>query len=146
MNERTSAMREDSALPPRAVLDAWEASEPRLLTGGQGAAVRSGDLVFKTTADAERGRWLGESLAGLDHVEPVRIAEPVPTLDGRFVVDNWCAWRWLDGAHEHDAWNEILETSADLHRALAPLSWSPCALKGQIPGWSPDRAVWAKHR
>ncbi len=144
MHERTAGMQEGSpGLPPRSVLDAWEANEPRRLPGGQGAAVRAGDLVFKPTGDPERGRWLGESLAGLDHREPVRIAEPVPTLEGQFVVDNWCAWRWLDGAHRHDAWNEILDTSAHVHRALAQLSWSPRA-EGSDPWSVADRAAWGE--
>jgi uncharacterized protein (TIGR02569 family) len=144
VHESTPPPQEDSCgLPPRVVLDAWGASEPRLLEGGQGAAVRAGDLVFKRTVDAERGRWLGESLAGLDHSETVRIAEPVPTLDGEFVVDNWCAWRWLDGAPRRDAWNEILETSSHLHRALAHLSWSPRA-EGLDPWSVADRAAWGE--
>ena len=144
MHERTTALPENSPqLPPRSAIDAWGASKPQLLAGGQGGAVRAGDLVFKATVDAERGRWLGESLAGLDHSEPVRIAEPVPTLDGQFVVDSWCAWRWLDGAHQRDVWNEVLETSSHLHRALAQLSWSPRA-EGSDPWSVADRAAWGE--
>lgn len=95
------------------------------LDGGQGHSVLAGDLVLSPGRDEHTARWLNPIIAPLaaelDHEQPrtLRLAMPIPTRDGRWVVDGWAASR-----HEPDATrcrdlDTLLATAHLLHARLA---------------------------
>lgn len=115
----------DGHLVPDAVLAAWGVQDLDLLAGGQGEAFRSGHLVLKPAPEHDRCSWLAATLDDLPPDGHVRITRPQRSVDGRWVVDGWMAWRWLDGEPWHPPLDELLSISVRFHDAVASVRWSP---------------------
>ncbi|GAA3541023.1 TIGR02569 family protein [Amycolatopsis ultiminotia] len=83
------------------------------------AVWRCGDLVFKPVTDRSRALWTARAL---DYAEDpgLRIAKPVRSLDGRWIVGDWSAWRYVAGSTEHRCEEAVL-AAVRLHRATADL-------------------------
>lgn len=129
-------------LPP-AVSAAWGVSDAVALPGGQGDALRAGDLVFKPAPEVARSAWLAGVLAALDPGAGIRVTRPVPSSSGEWVVDGWCAWRWLEGEHRPGMWSAVLEASSRFHTSVERVPWSP-ALVGADRWAIADRAAWGE--
>jgi uncharacterized protein (TIGR02569 family) len=131
--------------PPPSVLEAWSVGDPQPLVGGQGDAFRAGDLVLKPVGERGPAEWLAATLDALDVDPGVRIVTPVRTTTGRWVVDGWSAWRWLEGAHRPDRWDDVLDASARFHRAVSEVMWSPAMVASHR--WSVgDRVAWGEQQ
>jgi len=105
--------------PPDDVLYAFGASDPfQRLSGGQGQAVRSGDLILKPAQDDEETRWV----AGFCEQTPLdgfRLPRPVRSQDGELVHDGWQAWEFLEGAPRGDRWPETVDVCIRFHVQIA---------------------------
>lgn len=130
--------------PPAHVLRAFGASAglPELLEGGQGRTWRSESIVLKPVSEPAEASWLATTFEQL-HVAGVRLARPVRSSDGRWVVAGWCAQRFVSGspAHRHE---EILQAAEALHDALAVLP-EPRFLRDRrdLYSWA-DRLAWGE--
>ncbi len=135
----------DAGLPPARILDLFAVpDDPRPLLGGQGRSVVAGDLVLSPGRDAETCAWLNPVLARLavelDTASPraLRIAMPIPSRDGRWVVDGWAASRYEPDTRPCRDLDVLLATGRLLHARLASVVPSP-------PGGVRDRADrWAR--
>jgi uncharacterized protein (TIGR02569 family) len=129
--------------PPRSVLDAWAVTDPQPLAGGRGEAFRAGDVVLKPAGEPVPSAWLAATLAGLDVDDGVRVVRPVRSVTGRWVVDGWAAWRWLEGEHRPGRWEAVLATSERFHRAVAGVGWSRAMVASHR--WAvADRVAWGE--
>lgn len=92
-----------------------EAPEP--MEGG--VAWCCADLVLKPAADAAEAAWVAQTLDPLEP-EDVRVARPVRSTDGRWVVAGWSATHNIGGRPEprHD---EVVAMSLRLHAATSGL-------------------------
>jgi len=81
---------------------------------------RCGDVVLSPVADHARATW-SAGVREVLKVDGVRIARPVRSTDGRWVVSGWAADTFLTGEPEprHD---EVVAVSTRLHVAMAELS------------------------
>ncbi|MEY8043607.1 TIGR02569 family protein [Saccharopolyspora cebuensis] len=101
--------------PPPHVRAAFGArvDDPELLAGG--VAWRCGEILLKPAVNTAEAAWVAQTL---DLLEPdeVRVARPVRSTDGRWVVSGWSASRNLDGRLEprHD---DVVAASLRLHAA-----------------------------
>ncbi len=118
--------------PPTDVLDLFAVPEdPRPLQGGQGHSVVAGDLVLSPGRDAATCAWLNPVLARLavelDTTKPraLRIAMPIPSRDGRWVVDGWGASRYEPDTHPCRDLGVLVATGRLLHARLASAQPSP---------------------
>jgi uncharacterized protein (TIGR02569 family) len=106
--------------PPPHVRAAFGArvEEPELLEAG--AAWRCGDTVLKPAANTAEAAWVAQTLDPLEP-EDVRVARPVRSTDGRWVVSGWSASRNITGRPEprHD---EVVAMSLRLHAATSVLT------------------------
>jgi len=108
--------------PPDEVLRAFGASEPlERLRGGQGQAVRSGDLILKPAQDDERTRWVAD-VCERTHLDGFRLPRPVHAKDGRFVWSGWQAWERLEGEHRADRWPEVVDLCVRFHEQIADVA------------------------
>ncbi len=83
------------------------------------AAWRCGDLVLKPVTDQARTLWTARALDYID--EPgLRVAKPVRSSDGRWIVGGWTASRYVSGMPEHRCDAAVL-TAVKLHRATVGL-------------------------
>lgn len=83
--------------PGPGVLEAFGLRGPvRHLAGGQGAAFAVDDVVLKRADDVAEARFV-QALAARLRPSGYRLAEPIPTDDGRWVHEGWVANRWLEG-------------------------------------------------
>jgi uncharacterized protein (TIGR02569 family) len=111
---------------PAKVLDLFAVpGDIRPLRGGQGGSVVAGDLVLSPGRDAETGAWLNPVLARLavdldtrDSRRSLRIAMPIPTRDGRWVVDGWGASRFEPDTRHCADLDVLLATGRLLHAEL----------------------------
>ena len=78
-------------------------------SGGQGRTWRCGNTVIKPVSDPAEASWLANTFEQLQ-VAGVRLARPVRSSDGRWVVAGWSAQRFVSGspAPRHD---EILQAA-----------------------------------
>jgi uncharacterized protein (TIGR02569 family) len=101
------------------------------LSGGQGRSFVAGDLVLSPGRDAATATWLKPVLARLavelDTTAPraIRIAMPIPSRDGRWVVDGWGASRYEPHSHHCRELDVLVATGRLLHARLASVLPTP---------------------
>jgi len=130
--------------PPEHVLVAFGAQDrsPTLLPGGHGRAWLTGSTVLTSVRNPAEASWLATMFEQLE-VPGVRLARPVRSSDGRWVVSGWSAHRHVSGnpAPRHD---EILSAATALHQAMAAVP-EPRFLRERtdLHSWA-DRLAWGE--
>jgi uncharacterized protein (TIGR02569 family) len=76
-----------------------------------------GDVLIRPVPDNAVAAWSSGVLDGL-HVDGLRLARPVRSSDGRWVVAGWAACRFVPGALE-PRYDAVVEVATRLHAALA---------------------------
>ncbi len=111
----------ENALPPH-VRTAFGVAEvvPRPVLWAGRRAWHCGDVLIRPVADNALAAWSAGVLDGL-HVERLRLARPVRSSDGRWVVAGWAACRFVPG-RLRPRYDEMVEASLRLHAATAGLS------------------------
>ncbi len=108
--------------PPEHVLRAFgaPATVPELLNSGARRAWRCENVVIKSVRDPVEASWLATTLESL-HVAGVRLARPIRSSDGRWVVSGWSAQRFVAGspAPRHDEILQYKEFNRDPHDAVS---------------------------
>lgn len=108
---------------------------------------RCGDVVLSPVADHARAAWSAKVRENLD-VDGVRLARPVRSTDGRYVVSGWRADTYIVGTSEprHD---EVVALSLRLHAATAQLERPRFLMQPPVEPWedvdvfvAADRAAW----
>lgn len=131
--------------PPRHVCAAFGVVEDelRLAEDGTGGAVwRSADVVLRSVNGPAEAAWVAQTMDALE-VEGLRLARPLRSSDGRWVVAGWAATRHLAGRAEprHD---DVVAVSLRLHEATAGLA-RPRFLANRTDVWAvADRASWGE--
>ncbi|MDP1794865.1 MAG: hypothetical protein Q8K63_12100 [Acidimicrobiales bacterium] len=145
-------MQNEGARPPEKVVRAFGASgDPTPLAGGLAqTAWRFGDTVLKPVGEPNPGEgdWVADVLDAM-HEESFRVIKPVRADDGGWLVDNWTAWRWLEGSHVRGDWHDVAATAdafhAELVRAAARAGHQgrPAWLDRREHRWArAERTVW----
>ena len=116
----TVALAPDNALPPH-VRTAFGVAEvvPRPVLWAGRRAWHCGEVLIRPVADNAVAAWSAGVLDGL-RVEGLRLAHPVRSSDGRWVVAGWAACRFVPGTLE-PRYDAIVEASLRLHAATAGL-------------------------
>jgi uncharacterized protein (TIGR02569 family) len=131
--------------PPDHVLRAFGAPSvpPDLLEGGRGRSWRFGNVVIKPVGDPAEASWLANVFEGLQ-VQGVRLARPIRSSDGRWVVAGWHAHRFVSGRPSPAKFEEILQASEALHAALKDVP-EPRFLRDRtdLYSWA-DRLAWGE--
>lgn len=129
--------------PPAHVLAAFgAAATPEQLPGGRGLAFRCADMVLKPVDSTAEASWVAATFEQL-RVSGVRVARPVRSSDGRWVVAGWCAQRFVSGRVE-PRYSDIIETSLTLHQAMTGVP-QPRYLRDRddLYSWA-DRLAWGE--
>ena len=132
--------------PPDEVLCAFGAAEPlERLRGGQGKAVRSGDLILNPAQDDERTRWVA-GFCERTHLDGLRLPRPVRARDGRLVHGGWQAWGHLEGKHRGDCWPETVDLCIRFHEQVANVSRPDWLDRVALddPWTIADKVVWGE--
>lgn len=133
-----------SGRPPDHVMTAFNAvgDELERLPGGRGRSWRAGNTVVKPVDEPVLASWLATVLEQRP-VTGVRIARPVRSTDGRWVVSGWTAHRFVAGSPA-PRFDEIRQTGRSLHRALIDVP-EPRFLRERtdLASWS-DRLAWGE--
>ena len=107
-----------------------------------GRVVAAGNLVLKPVDDEAEATWVAEALASLPE-DGFRIAPPVQSVDGRWVVDGWSATEKIAGRNER-RWEDILAAGDAFHAATASLE-RPEMLDRRTHVWArADRMAWGE--
>ena len=119
-------------------------SIPCRVQGGQGVTFRVGHLAIKKCEDAGQTEWLSGVMESVTE-RGFRIARPIRANTGSFVVDGWCAMRWIDGTTAVEGrWHEAIEACQAFHEAVSRVPWSPALQRADNPYDQADAAVWAQ--
>lgn len=111
--------------PPTAVRKSWGVDTLKPLDGGQGMAFVGGGVVLKPIVDSRQFDWLAGVLYELPPVDDLRIIRPRPAGDGRWAVEGWSAWEYLEGEVDAARWPEALWVSDRFHDVVSGVTWSP---------------------
>ena len=106
--------------PPQKVLQAFGVSgRIQKLGGGQGHAFASDSVVLKPVADEAEANWIAETHLGTEQ-RGFRLARPIASSTGAFLVDGWTAWSRLPGEHRLQGapWPYVVTLCARFHAAL----------------------------
>jgi uncharacterized protein (TIGR02569 family) len=125
----------------RAAFGARDA-EPELIDGGP--AWRCGDVAIRPAGKPAEATWVAKTLDALD-VENLRVARPLRSTDGRYVVGGWAATKYLSGRAEprHD---EVVEVAVKLHEATKDLT-KPRFLDARTDLFAvADRCAWDEEK
>ena len=126
---------------PGAVLAAF-GLDPNTAVRPAGRAIVVGDIVFKPADDEAEAMWTAEVMSSLV-ADEVRLARPVRSDDGRWLVDGWTAWTRISGRPAL-RWNDIIAAGRALHDATRTLE-RPAVLDGRTHGWArADRMAWGE--
>jgi uncharacterized protein (TIGR02569 family) len=117
------------------------------LPGGQGRSVVADGLVLKPDSDPAATEWLADVCARVQ-ADGFRLPAPVSAVDGRRVVDGWCAVEFVEGAAVDDddqsaqIWCAVLAAGRSLHRALRHEP-PPGFVAARTDRWAAaDRLAW----
>jgi uncharacterized protein (TIGR02569 family) len=94
--------------------------EPRAVVWAGRRAWHCGDVLVRPVPDNVVAAWSAAVLEGLQ-VDGVRIARPLRSSDGRWVVGGWAACRFIPGVVE-PRYDEVIEASVRLHAVTATVS------------------------
>lgn len=112
------------------------------LAGGTGRAFRHGDAVLKPAANPVEAAWAAGVFESL-RVSGIRVARPIRSSDGRWVVGGWSAQRFVSG-RPAARYDDIVDASFALHEALAGVSAPKFLAERQdIYSWA-DRLAWGE--
>jgi uncharacterized protein (TIGR02569 family) len=130
--------------PPDHVLTAFNAAgeQLELLAGGRGRTWRAGNTVVKPVDEPVVASWLASVLEQRP-VPGVRMARPVRSTDGRWVVSGWTAHRFVAGSAA-PRFDEIRVVGQSLHEAMADVP-EPRFLRERsgLASWA-DRLAWGE--
>lgn len=119
-------------LPPPAVRDGFGVADTDLAPApGVDGGVRCGDLVLSPVLDAARAAWSAGVRAGLE-IPGLRIAQPVRSSDGRWVVAGWRADHYLAGLPAARV-DEVAAASIRFHDAVAGIPKPRFLTSGDAP-------------
>ncbi|MFM9034358.1 MAG: TIGR02569 family protein [Mycobacterium sp.] len=135
--------------PPEHVLAAFglTGAVPEELDSGWDSGWRCGEIVLSLIADHARAAWSAKVRESM-FVEGLRLARPVRSTDGRYVVSGWRADTYVAGAPEarHD---EVVSAGVRLHEVTAGLERPRFLTQAPVPPWTEvdvfttaDRAAW----
>jgi uncharacterized protein (TIGR02569 family) len=135
--------------PPDHVLAAFGISgaHPAELGASWEGGWRCGEVVLSMVADHARAAWSAKVRETL-FVDGVRLARPVRSTDGRYVVAGWRADTFVAGTTEprHD---EVVSAAVRLHEATAKLERPRFLTQPPVAPWADvdvfiaaDRAAW----
>ncbi|MCV7401722.1 TIGR02569 family protein [Mycobacterium fragae] len=135
--------------PPEHVLAAFGLSGVRPVPLGASweGGWRCGEVVLSIVADNARAAWSARVRETL-FVDGVRLARPVRSTDGRYVVSGWRADTFVAGRPEprHD---EVVSAAVRLHEATSKLERPRFLTHGPTAPWAEvdvfiaaDRAAW----
>lgn len=136
-------------LPPEHVLTAFGLNglTPEPLGAGWDGGWRCGEVVLSLVADHARAAWSARVRETL-FVDGVRLARPVRSSDGRYVVSGWRVDTFVAGIPEprHD---EVISAAVRLHEATNKLERPRFLTQGPTAPWADvdifiaaDRAAW----
>lgn len=130
--------------PPDHVLAAFGLADTvgEQLAGAAGRTWRHADVVLKPTARPVETAWSAGVFESL-RVSGIRIARPVRSSDGRWVVGGWSAQRFVSG-RPAARYDDIVDASLALHEALARVP--PPRFLGDrqdLYSWA-DRLAWGE--
>jgi uncharacterized protein (TIGR02569 family) len=92
------------------------------LPGGQGTSFRAGDIVLKRAGIEDEEAAFTAELFERVTGPGFRVPRPVPTRDGHWLCDGWCAWSYVEArpaGPNGGRWHETLEACRAFHAALA---------------------------
>lgn len=135
--------------PPDHVLSAFGLAgvKPVFLGASWEGGWRCGEVVLSLVADNARAAWSARVRETL-FVDGVRLARPVRSTDGRYVVSGWRADTFVAGTPEprHD---EVVSAAVRLHEATGKLDRPRFLTQGPAVPWgdvdifiAADRAAW----
>ncbi|MGA9490796.1 MAG: TIGR02569 family protein [Mycobacterium sp.] len=135
--------------PPEHVLSAFGLSgvTPIPLGAAWEGGWRCGEVVLSMVAENARAAWSARVRETL-FVDGVRLARPVRSTDGRYVVSGWRADTFVAGQPEprHD---EVVSAAVRLHEATGKLERPRFLTQGPTAPWADvdvfiaaDRAAW----
>ena len=135
--------------PPEHVLATFgvKSGEPEQLGAGWEGGWRYGELVVAPITDHARAAWSAKVRETL-FVDGLRLARPVRSTDGRYVVSGWRADTFVAGAPEPRD-DEVVATGVRLHEATSKLERPRFITQMPVPPWTDvdvftaaDRAAW----
>ena len=139
--------------PPEHVLATFgvksggKSAEPEQLGAGWEGGWRYGELVLAQITDHARAAWSAKVRETL-FVDGLRLARPVRSTDGRYVVSGWRADTFVAGAPEPRD-DEVVATGVRLHEATSKLERPRFLTQMPVPPWTDvdvftaaDRAAW----
>ena len=119
------------------------------LDGTWDDAWRYDDVVLAPVADNARAAWSAKVREFLD-VDGVRLARPVRSSDGRYVVSGWHAESFITGKPE-PRYDEVVSVSVRLHAKMAELERPRFLAQNVTPPFSDvdvftvaDQSAWAE--
>jgi uncharacterized protein (TIGR02569 family) len=135
--------------PPDHVLATFglKGQDPEPLGAGWEGGFKCGEVVLSVIADHARAAWSAKARETL-FIDGVRLARPVRSTDGRYVVSGWRADTFVAGTPEprHD---EVVSAGVRLHEATAKLERPRFLTQAPVAPWSDvdvfiaaDRAAW----
>lgn len=112
------------------------------MPGGRGRSWRAGNTVIRPVDDPAEASWLA-SVFEQRPVPGVRIARPIRSTDGRWVVSGWTAHRFVSGQAE-PRFDEARQAGQALHQAIADVP-EPRFLRERddLYSWA-DRLAWGE--
>ena len=122
---------------------AWGVDTLKPLDGGQGMEFVGGGVVLKPVVDSRQFDWLAGVMYELPSVDDLRIIRPRPAGDGRWAVEGWSAWEYLEGVVDSARWPEALWVSDRFHDVVSGVSWSP-AVQGRHHWAIGDAFAWGE--
>lgn len=131
-------------VPPQNVLRAFGlGGDVAKLEGGQGNVFTCHDVVLKPVADEAEATWIAEVHLATRQ-RGFRLARPVTSVAGSFVVDGWAAWSRLRGEHrlQGGPWTVVVSLCERFHETLKDVPRPPFLDRRHDNFARADRVAW----
>ena len=130
--------------PPTGVLREFGIDEtPVEFAMGRGRTWAVGTRVLKSVDDESEALFIAELAARIEQ-RGFRIARPIASRDGRWIVDGWSAWTRVEGEHSTTRWPELFDAANAFHAAISHVD-KPEFVDRRVDRWRiADRVAWGE--
>jgi uncharacterized protein (TIGR02569 family) len=117
--------------------------DPKFLGGTDRSTFRVGNTVLKRMFDPREAEWVADAYLALQNPE-LRLPKPISSRSGKFAVNGWIAYNYLEGDFIKQEWDKKLRIGRRFNELANQLIWPNWMDQKRDPWSHGHRVAWGR--